>query len=368
MWQRFDLGEIREDMQRIKALGLDVVRFFLRWDDFQPAPDHMDEAMLRRFESVMDAISDAGLRAMPTLFCGHMSGVNWLPSWSLDPATPHGRFRTVAGEVNSPFGIGDFYHDPLLLRAQELFARAVGERARDHDALYLWDLGNEFSNLRDPARPEHAVDWSTRLTHALKETSNGLVTGGTHGEDLERDRNFRPSEICKPWDVATMHGYSAYAIFARDVYDTDCVPYYATLMQSFSGKPVLFSEFGNPTCMPETAASTLPCLSEDEMPAYGYAVMDKLHARGTLGAYWWCWADYADDIAHLPPFDEALHELSFGIVRKDGSYKPIAGTLAQFASERRTVLSPPAAPIAQEASFYPGLPQTIRALYQEFVR
>ena len=29
MWQRFDLDEIGEDMARIKALGLDVVRFFL---------------------------------------------------------------------------------------------------------------------------------------------------------------------------------------------------------------------------------------------------------------------------------------------------------------------------------------------------
>ncbi|MGC2130026.1 MAG: hypothetical protein WA629_08020, partial [Candidatus Aquilonibacter sp.] len=96
MWQRFDLGEIRADMAHIKGLGFDLVRFFLRWDDFQPAPDRMDEKMLQRFDAVMQAISDAGLRAMPTLFCGHMSGVNWLPAWSLDPNTPHGRFRTVA--------------------------------------------------------------------------------------------------------------------------------------------------------------------------------------------------------------------------------------------------------------------------------
>ncbi|HTA39916.1 MAG TPA: hypothetical protein VK760_12610, partial [Candidatus Acidoferrales bacterium] len=86
-WERFDLGEICEDMARIKGLGLDVVRFFLSWEHFQPAPDTIDEAALLRFESVMKAIHDAGLQAMPTLFCGHMSGVNWLPAWTLDPAT-----------------------------------------------------------------------------------------------------------------------------------------------------------------------------------------------------------------------------------------------------------------------------------------
>ena len=38
MWQQFDLDEIGEDMARIKALGLDVVRFFLMWDDSSRSP------------------------------------------------------------------------------------------------------------------------------------------------------------------------------------------------------------------------------------------------------------------------------------------------------------------------------------------
>ena len=48
MWQQFDLDEIGEDMARIKALGLDVVRFFLMWDAFQPEPNAMDAGALRR--------------------------------------------------------------------------------------------------------------------------------------------------------------------------------------------------------------------------------------------------------------------------------------------------------------------------------
>ena len=50
-WERFDLAEIREDMARIKSLGLDVVRFFLLWERFQPHPDTVDERALQRFES-----------------------------------------------------------------------------------------------------------------------------------------------------------------------------------------------------------------------------------------------------------------------------------------------------------------------------
>ena len=42
MWQRFDAGEIREDFSRMEGLGLDALRFFLRWDHFQPRADTID--------------------------------------------------------------------------------------------------------------------------------------------------------------------------------------------------------------------------------------------------------------------------------------------------------------------------------------
>jgi len=358
MWERFDLGEIREDMAHIKALGLDLVRFFLRWDDFQPEPDVMDGTMLRRFDAVMQTIADAGLRAMPTLFCGHMSGVNWLPRWALDPATPHGRFRTISQGATLAHGIGDFYHDPALLDAQERFARAVGQRAREHPALYCWDLGNEFSNLREPLEPAHAAAWSARLAHALEETSRGIVTGGTHGEDVERDRHLRPSSLAQPWAIATMHGYSVYATFSRGRLDTGVVPFYAELIQAFTGKPLLFSEFGNPT---------MPPTDEYEVRTYAEAVLERLHAIGTIGAMWWCWADYVQALADLPPFDQAPHELRFGMIRNDGSERPVARALATFARRKRYV-QPAPPPIANEAEFYASLPGGIDALYRDYRR
>jgi endo-1,4-beta-mannosidase len=366
MWQRFDLGEIREDMARIKELGLDLVRFFLRWDDFQPDSNRMDRAMLRRFDAMMLTIADSGLRAIPTLFCGHMSGVNWLPDWSLDPQTPHGRFRTISHGRVMPNGIGDFYHDPKLLDAQEYFARTVGERARDHPALYVWDLGNEFSNLREPQRPEHAAAWSERLTHTLREASGAGVTGGTHGEDVERDRHLRPSSLARPWEIATMHGYSVYATFSTGRLDQCVVPFYAALIQAFAAKPLLFSEFGNPECAPgHTSAGDFACLNEDEMQTYADGVLRRLHAQGTIGAMWWCWADYVRALADLPPFDQAVHELRFGMVRADGSEKPVARALARVATERWRVREAPA-PIADEASFYASLPGGIDALYRDY--
>ncbi len=386
MWERFDLGEIMEDLERIAELGLDAVRFFLRWADFQPTPDRIDTAMLHRLVAVTDAIGQRGLRAMPTLFCGHMSGVNWLPSWTLDPAVPAGRFRTITERGESPYGSGDTYTGSLLA-AQRVHAHAAGRALRNHPAVVAWDLGNEFSNVREPASARDAAEWSKVLTDALERASGLPVTGGLHGEDLSRDRNIRPASIAEPWAFATMHGYSVYSDFARGRLDAEVVPFLAQLTASFTRKPVLFSEFGNPTCPPglaspydrvplpgdpplppppsDAALSPYACLTEDEMATYGRAVIDRLHTDGRLGAYWWCWADYADGLQHEPPFDRAPHERSFGIVRADGSFKPVARMLSEVAKEGRTVRES-ADPVMFEPAYYAGLPRTIGDAYARY--
>ena len=263
MWERFDIDEIAEDMTRIKELGLDVVRFFLIWEAFQPEPNSANADALRRFDAVMARIDDAGLRALPTLFCGHMSGVNWLPAWTLERESVHNRFRTIANGAVVERAIGDFYADPELLRAQVLFTRRVGERVRAHPALFAWDLGNEFSNLREPSTPQDAAEWSSRLSDALLESSGAGASGGMHGEDLDHDRRLRPSSIAAAWPFAMMHGYSVYSAFARDRLDTNVVPFLCQLQQSFSGKDVLFAEFGNPECPPGSSrVDGFTCLDE----------------------------------------------------------------------------------------------------------
>ncbi len=370
-WERFDGAEWRADMKRIAALGLQVVRFFLRWESFQPEADRIDATALDRFDEVMAGIDDAGLLAMPTLYCGHMSGVNWLPPWSLDPQTPHGRFRTMTLAGESPFGIGDFYADRRLLEAQSLFARTIAARAREHRSLWCWDLGNEFSNLREPRTPEDAARWSASLSAVLAEHSGVAVTGGIHGEDFERDRHIRPSSIAEPWRFATMHGYSVYSAFARDRLDAEVVPYLCELAHSFTEKPVLFSEFGNPACAPNErdpeAAKPFPCLTEREMADYCIAVVDRLQSRGALGAMWWCWSDYDEALAALPPFDLATHEFRFGMVRADGSLKPVAHALATLAAREMELAPQTRPPFVDETAYYAAMPDAIAANYARYL-
>ncbi len=368
-WQRFDLGEMREDFTRMRALGFDVVRFFLMWEAFAPHRDAIDGDALRRFDAVMQALADARLLAIPTLFCGHMSGVNWVPAWALDRTRPHGRFRTIAGGSTSAYAIGDFYANEGLVAAQLRLARAVGERVKEHSALLAWDLGNEFSNMRAPHAPLDAAAWSAALTETLLEESGAGCTAGTHGEDVENDRGIRPSSLAARFAFATMHGYPVYATFSRGRMDANVVPFYHALVGAFSAKRVLFTEVGNPQCAPGARdTGGMGCLTEEEMAAYANAVLERLLRRGAIGALWWCWADYDPSLADLPPFDDAPHELRFGIVRSDGSEKPVARALSDFARKALAAIDVPQLQVAGEQEYYASLPQAIFDAYSAYCR
>ncbi len=82
-WSNFDAGEVREEFSVIKEIGLDVVRFFLLWEDFQPEPDSVSKTALDNLVTVCDIAAENGLGVDLTFFTGHMSGPNWSPSWLL---------------------------------------------------------------------------------------------------------------------------------------------------------------------------------------------------------------------------------------------------------------------------------------------
>jgi len=165
-----------------------------------------------------------------------------------------------------------------------------------------------------------------------------------------------------------MHGYPVYSAWSRGKLDTAVVPFLAELVRSFADKPVLFSEFGNPQCPPNAMSiGSMACLNQDELATYATGALERLARGGAIGALWWCWADYVASLADLPPFDRAPHELRFGIVREDGSEKPVAQALASFGAEGHRIVPASRALIA-EADYYAALPAGIVKEYADYCR
>jgi endo-1,4-beta-mannosidase len=342
LWSTFDIGAIDEDLARIAALGFDAVRFFVSWSAFAPDPERLSQEALDRFEILLDRIDAHGLRAMPTLFCARSCCDGAVPAWAEDPS----------GDGSA----GDFYSGELF-DAQRAYARALGERARDHAALLVWDIGSGFTQLRRPRSPREAAHWSAALATDLFAGSNVPATGGLSLDDLTEDRQVRPSSVADPWKFASMQGSSVASSFARGKLDSHVEAFACEAIASFAHKPVLYTAVGNPTAAGDAKdGRPKDALSEEEMAVYARKVLDRLQHRGALGAFWWCWSDYAG----------AGPENTFGIVRVDGTEKPVARVLSGFSAERRPLAELPP-PILNEEEYYAGLPRSLARAYASYV-
>ena len=354
-WEDVRAAETRRDFGRLADWGFREVRIFLSWEAFQPAPETVAGPGLRGLEIALQAAERCGVGLVPTLFCGHMSGVNWLPRWVLRPDAPVNPFRSICGgRVVRGWGAGDIYADPALLDAQRLLATRLASTFGGHPGLAGWDLGNEFSNVRRPRRAEDAATWSALLAEALAPA--GLpVTGGLHSQDLEEDRAIRPSLISRTWVVAAMHGYPLYSPTARAADDPAWVPFLVAVTAAMTGRPVAAQEFGLPDHE----------LGEATVARYAEAVLEGTWAVGAVGAAWWCFADYDASLRHRPPFDLAAHELHFGLVRADGSPKPVLDAWRSFGERSVRAIAP--RPRIDEEAWYGGLPGSLADAYREWL-
>ncbi|HLZ48983.1 MAG TPA: cellulase family glycosylhydrolase [Candidatus Limnocylindria bacterium] len=368
MWERFDAAEIAADFKRCADAGCDTVRFFLRWEDFQPDPTSVDDSALSKLRTVADVAEATGIGIIPTLFTGHMSGVNWYPRWALG-SEPARRFRTIAaGTVLDRAGRD--WAEPGILAAQALLARESARALAGHAALRMWDLGNENSNCWVPPTRDDGRRWLAAMAEAIRAVDASTpITIGLHAEDLEQDRKIGPAEAAAVCDVLSMHGYPMYLRWAGGRDDHRVLPFLADLTRWLGRKDVLFEEFGAPTKDPrdpDEARAADVLLDEDEAARYTARAIDGILAAGCTGALLWCYADYARAIWKEPPLDDAVHERHFGLWRSDGSPKPVVAELGYRSDAKRSPVPDDAWIDLRREDFYARPRQNLVKLYETY--
>ncbi len=330
-WSSFDAGAVADDFRRLSSGGFDSVRIFLTWEAFQPTPDRVSVEMLDRLVVVADLAEANRLTIIPTLFTGHMSGVNLVPPWALGSTVPDQRFRVVAEGAVVQREIRNWYHDPDIAPAQALLAGRCAAVLAEHPAMWAWDLGNENSNCVVPGSNRSALDWLERVSTAIRaEDPTAAVTIGLHMEDLESDRHLGPAEAARWCDFVSMHGYPIYAPWAAGPTDDGLLGFLTEVTRWLSGgAEVLFGEFGLPTVPVgvEIDADTM-MVTEQDAALYTDRALRTIFRAGACGAMLWCANDYEPSIWNEPPFDSAHHERHFGQWRSDGSPKPSVAAIA----------------------------------------
>jgi endo-1,4-beta-mannosidase len=380
-WKDFDRDEVAAEFDLIAGLGMSLVRIFLVWEDFQPSPDTVSETALADLEVVADVAAERGLGLDVTFFTGHMSGPNWAPAWLLGGTEPVPEGRQVISGGNRDAGsYRNPYTDPVALDAAERQVRAVVGRLRDHRGVWAWNLGNEPDNFALPPTDAAGAAWARRLFDVIVELDPERHRSvGLHSPSLATINHLRADQVFEGADFAVMHTYPIYANFGAQALDPDTVPFATALTAALSGKPTMMEEFGACTAPPGSDTTTWEwqaqgrtsrqiMLAEETFADHLREVLPRLVEVGSTGAMVWCFADYHEDLWDRPPCDTKLHERHFGLLRPDGSLKPHAEVIREFAASGPRISAPSArARIDVDATaFYEDPGAAVPALYETF--
>ncbi|HYG74390.1 MAG TPA: glycoside hydrolase family 2 TIM barrel-domain containing protein [Planctomycetota bacterium] len=384
-WENFDAGEVRDEFAMIKELGLGYVRFFLLWESFQPKPDTISQEKLKSLRIVCDIAGELGLKLQPTFFTGHMSGPNWAPDWLVSPLPRIEGERQLVSlnrKSGSPNRVYNVYTEPFVIEAEKLQLRTVVTMLKDHPAVWAYSLGNEPDLFCRPPTAEAGKRWVGEMVRTIKAIDPSRpVLIGLHTASMNTDCGLRIDHIAQETDISVMHGYSIYDPLARHLLDPDFVPFAGALTAALAGRPVLFEEMG--LCTQEVDAPskeiTMPrwngagtrtqlFASDEDGAEYYRQVLRRLQKTGALGAFAWCFPDYARELWDRPPCDFQWHERFFGLVRANGSVKPMGKVVQEFARTQPKVCAPEkTVKLAISADEYYRNPQAhLPALYRAF--
>jgi hypothetical protein len=333
MWSDWRPEVVRADLGKLAAHGLQTLRVFPLWPDFQPIvqlrgqagipveirlgeeplpPDPVGQAgvsaiMLDRFAEFCALAEEAGLGLVVGLVTGWMSGRLFVP-----PAL-EGR---------------DPITDPVSLSWQIKFVRTFVGRLRNQPAILAWDLGNECNCMgRAPSR-EAAYLWTASIAHAVRAADPSRpVVSGMHSLATAAGGTGNPwliDDQAELTDILTTHPYPYWCRHTR----ADSV---ATLRTSLhaTAETRLYADIGGKPCFAEEIGTMGPMVAGDDVAA-GFARVNlfSLWANDCRGFFWWCAHDQTE-LARAP-YDWNGVEVELGLLRNDGTAKPVLDEMAAF--------------------------------------
>ena len=335
MWRNFDEDEIDSEFAQIHALGMDTVRVFPLWDDFQPIyelpgagniprtigmrhnwnitpeinPEMMDEDMFRKFDKVVELAGKHQLKLIVALLTAWMSGTLFNPTWK------NGR---------------NFFHDSFMLKYQMLYCRAFAARYAGRPEILAWEYGNEQNCTDQCASPETAWVWLHALAGELRlhdpETSIGSGMHGLH-HIVSAQAPWGIADNADAVDFLTTHPYPAFTPGCfKDTLTSVRANLHATAESRY------LADLGRrPTLCEETGSLGNSILSEPLSAAYLRMRLYSLFANGLAGCLWWCYSDFlcGDE---LPYRDVQMENDGLGLTRTDSTPKPVALEMLKFRS------------------------------------
>lgn len=327
MWKNFDPEVIDDDLRRLSESGVNCIRCFPNWRDFQPAvkllewagnfreyrfpddkpaPDssYVDPVMLERFGYFCETAEKYNIHLIVSIVTGWMSGRLFLP-----PAIVNKNPIT----------------DPEALMFTRKFVRRFVGFVKKYPAVYAWDLGNECNCMGQVSSFHQAYTWAAMVADAIRaEDNTRMIMSGMHGLEAAENKAWRIIDQGEITDMMTTHPYSSPTIGSdSDPMNLPRTTYFPTAQtcyySSIGGKPAIIQEQGGFSEM----------LGNLDMARdFARCSMISGFANGSQGYLWWC----AFEHLHLsqPPYTWSMVERELGIFNSAKEPKPIARAIKAF--------------------------------------
>ncbi len=328
MWREWNEKTVENDFKLLSEIGIQMVRVFPLWPDFQPVKeifgwnqisagfsvdgdtlldttdDGIDSLMMDRFEKLLDIAQKYDLLVVPALITGWMSGRLFVP-----PA--------LEGK--------NLICDPAAIRWEVRFVRAFARRFKNHPAVYAWCLGNECNCMSPVESKEQANLWMQSISDALRGIDNTRpVLSGMHSQYCPGEDEWVLQDCGENCDILTTHPYASPSYTTdRDHANT------MKVMLHPACQTLYYKGIGGKPCMIEETGTYGQLYCDDEVVAkYAEGCLYTAWSHDCLAWLWWIGFDQGSLSYH--PFGYNNRASNYGLYREDGTIKPVGEAVNKF--------------------------------------
>ena len=329
MWRDWSAESVEADFKALSENGVQVLRVFPRWDDFQPLTPHLgggssfvelrmgedplpdtefgragvNETMMERFRVFLNLAEKYNLKLLVGIITGWMSGRMLKPQ----------AFERV-----------NVLADPFAIRWEVRFTRLFVKTFKDSKAIVGWDLGNEC-NCMAGSDIHQFWAWTNAIAGAIRlEDPTRPVVSGMHGLKTDPMQHVPIVDQAELTDVLCTHPYPVFTPHSK-------VDRVNTIRNAFhaAAETRLYEEIGGKPAFVEEAGSLGPGASSETVAAhYLENMLWNSFAHGCRGLLWWCGHDQTA-LTHTP-YDWVGMERHLGLLQRDRSPKDVMKVLGAF--------------------------------------
>lgn len=325
MWRNFDIETIDKDIKTLSEHGVECMRVFPIWRDFQPIMPlytangdvvrycleggkklknnyYLDEEMLGRFSAFLDICEKYNMRLVVGVITGWMSGGLFIPS------ALYG--KNVITDVTARY-------------FEKLYVKGFVKRFKNRKPIYAWDLGNECNCMGRVNDRIEAASWTAEISNAIFSADNSRpIVSGMHG--LNIDKGWTISDQAEFTDILTTHPYPYWCEHTR----VDELLSYRTLMHP-TAQTKYYAEIGKKPCLAEEIGNMGPMLCDDNNAANFLRVnLFSLWANNAAGVMWWCAFDQEKLTTY--PYTDQMGERELGLLTSNHTPKPVLNEIKNF--------------------------------------